>query len=358
MFKLPATLKRWGKKVAIPVLLLILILCFIIAYFYYAIFISVHAGHVGVKWERFRGGVNVEKVYPEGFHFNWPWDVFKVFDTRLLVDSRKINVLSRDGLTINLEVTARYRLNGNKAALLYKNFKENYADIILTPEIDAHARLEFSQYRSEEIYSVSRDTIQNKILTAVVTGIQVRYDEEQNDPEPFLYVQDILIKNITLPTTVRKAIEDKASQKHLMLSYEFRLKREKLESQRKEIEALGIRQFQDTIGEGISDRYLRWKGIDATLALASSNNAKVVVIGAGDEGLPLILGNMGSDSPLPSKSQTTELAETSLLTLKENMEAITNTSFNNTVFDEKIQQPSPTVEPVSPIQPIKEDVKR
>ena len=120
---------------------------------------------------------------------------------------------------------------------------------------------------------------------------------EGDDSEPFMYIQDVLIESIVLPAMLQEEIEKKLAQKHLMLSYEYRLQREKLESQRKEIEALGIRKFQDIVDDGITDRYLRWKGIDATLALASSNNSKVVVIGAGDEGLPLILGNMGGDSP-------------------------------------------------------------
>lgn len=351
MFKPLATFKKWLKKIAVPVLLLLLILCFIVAYFYNVIFINVPAGHVGAKWERFRGGVNTEKIYLEGFHLNWPWDVFKVFDTRLLIDSREITALSRDGLKLTLEITVRYRLNGHKAALLYKNIRDDYVEIILTPEVDSHARLEFAQYRSEQIYSISREDIQNDILKEVIHGIQVRHNEGQKNPEPFLYVQDILIKNISLPATVRQAIEDKASQKHLMLSYEFRLKREKLESQRKEIEALGIRKFQDTIGEGISDKYLRWKGIDATLALASSNNAKVVVIGAGDEGLPLILGNMGSDNPAPQKEAPSEWIEPQMQSLEEQMKAITNTPLNSTVFDPKMLEPGPQTDHIVPTQP-------
>lgn len=111
-----------------------------------------------------------------------------------------------------------------------------------------------------------------------------------------IFLEDVLIKSIHLPQTVRLAIEAKVEHKHRMLQYEYILQREQQESKRKAIEASGIRKFQDIIKDGISPRYLKWKGIDATLELARSNNAKIVIIGAGDEGMPLILGNMDSNS--------------------------------------------------------------
>lgn len=352
--------RKWLRKLATVLLLLFFVLCFITAYFYHNIFISVPPGHVAGKWERFNGGINVDKTYKEGFHFNWPWDIMRIFDTRLVVESRQINVLSRDGLGIDLDVSVRYRLNGHKAALLYKHIRENYVDIILLPEVESHSRLEFARYSSEEIYSLNRNTIQQDILNAVVHGIKIRHTDNSDhsdnyncksdddckvssEREPFIYVEDILIKSIVLPKTVRESIQRKISQKHLMLSYEYRLTREKLESQRKRIEALGIRNFQDMVGEGISDRYLRWKGIDATLALASSNNSKVVVIGAGDEGLPLILGNMGEEkntkenvNPTPSAQLSTETLSQQMSHLKQQMDQVTDTEFNDSLFN-KVQ---------------------
>jgi regulator of protease activity HflC (stomatin/prohibitin superfamily) len=108
-------------------------------------------------------------------------------------------------------------------------------------------------------------------------------------------IENILIREIVLPEKVSEAIQDKVEQMHLADAYVYRLEREVQEAERKAIEARGIRRFQEEINGSITNEFLRWKGIDATLQLAKSNNAKVVVIGAGDEGLPIILG--GLDSP-------------------------------------------------------------
>jgi hypothetical protein len=100
---------------------------------------------------------------------------------------------------------------------------------------------------------------------------------------------------------VQNAIRHKLAQKHLSREYKYRVEKEKLEKERKRIEAEGIALFQQGIPGGISEQYLRWKALDATLALARSPNSKVVVIGGGKEGMPIILGPL--DWPEASKVQ-------------------------------------------------------
>jgi regulator of protease activity HflC (stomatin/prohibitin superfamily) len=122
--------------------------------------------------------------------------------------------------------------------------------------------------------------------------------------KPLIYVEDVLIRGIDLPEQIEKAIQNKLVIEQQTQEYEYRLLREEKEKDRKRIEAEGIRLFQDIVREGISDRYLKWKGIDATLELAKSNNTKVVVIGSAGDGLPIILGPLES-APSPPVSQTT-----------------------------------------------------
>ena len=107
----------------------------------------------------------------------------------------------------------------------------------------------------------------------------------------YIQLNDVLIRNIRLPQTLEEAIERKLQQEQESLEYEFRLEKESKEAQRKRIEAEGIRDFQEIVSEGISDELLRWKGIEATQNLAESQNSKVVVVGSGKDGLPIILGN-------------------------------------------------------------------
>lgn len=127
-------------------------------------------------------------------------------------------------------------------------------------------------------------------------------EELVGEGDPLLYVEDVLIRRIVLPRPIEQAIQNKLVVKEQVKEYEYRLLREERERERKRIEAEGIRLFQDIVAEGISDRYLKWKGIDATLELARSSNAKVVVIGNAEDGLPLILGPLESTgAPEPGR---------------------------------------------------------
>jgi hypothetical protein len=104
------------------------------------------------------------------------------------------------------------------------------------------------------------------------------------------------------------AINRKVEQYYLVQEYAFRVERERKESERKKIEAEGISEFQRIVSQGISDSYVRWRGIEATLQLAQSTNAKVVIIGSGRDGLPIILGNVDAPLPPPAAAQQTENA--------------------------------------------------
>jgi regulator of protease activity HflC (stomatin/prohibitin superfamily) len=107
---------------------------------------------------------------------------------------------------------------------------------------------------------------------------------------PLVYVEDVAVRRIDLPADLTHAIEAKLVQQQELQSYDFRIAKEQKEKERKGIEAQGIRLFQDTVGGPIMDSYLKWKGIDATLELARSPNGKIVVIGGGSGGLPIVLG--------------------------------------------------------------------
>jgi len=113
-----------------------------------------------------------------------------------------------------------------------------------------------------------------------------------------IILYDILVAGIELPAAIVAAINRKTEQYYIAEEYKFRVEREKRESERKKIEAEGIRDFQQTVSQGISESYLRWRGIEATLQLSQSTNAKVVVIGSGKDGLPIILGNVDAPAPL------------------------------------------------------------
>jgi len=252
------------------------------------IYHTIPAGHVGVLWKRFGGGTVTDAVYPEGYRLTFPWDILYIYDARLQMVEREVQVLSSDGLQITLDLVWRYHLLRNATAQLHKFVGPDYAETLIAPTVGARARDVLAVYHPEEIYTESRLKIQNQILESV------RFDlyDKFNPPDQkiaWLGIEDVLIKGMTLPQGVQDAIVRKNEAFHQIEEYAFRVQKEQKEAERKRIEAVGIRNFQEIVSNGMSESYLRWRGIEATLDLAKSQNAKVVVIGNSKNGLPLIL---------------------------------------------------------------------
>jgi regulator of protease activity HflC (stomatin/prohibitin superfamily) len=224
----------------------------------------------------------------------FPWDKIYIYDIRLQEHQAQYDVLAKDGLTMRVSISIRWKPIEADLGKLHQDVGPEYLDTLIIPIVGAFAREEIGQFDAEDLYAEQRLLIQNNILT----NVQQRMVHEfypSSQRESLIRIENILIREIVLPVKVSEAIQDKVEQMHLADAYVYRLEREVQEAERKAIEARGIRRFQEEINGSITNEFLRWKGIDATLQLAKSNNAKVVVIGAGDEGLPIILG--GLDSP-------------------------------------------------------------
>jgi regulator of protease activity HflC (stomatin/prohibitin superfamily) len=168
----------------------------------------------------------------------------------------------------------------SELSLLHTTVGPNYFDVILAPVIRSEARKVGGRYTPEEIYSTKRDAVEAEIFAEVESALEGRHVE----------LEAILVRNVELPATIRTAITEKLEEEQKALKMEFTLNRESKEADRKRIEAQGIADFQNIVSEKLSESLLRWKGIEATEKLAVSPNAKVVVIGSGKDGLPIILG--------------------------------------------------------------------
>ena len=135
-------------------------------------------------------------------------------------------------------------------------------------------------YLPEELYSTKREAIEDEIYARTKDNIEAKY----------LKLDAILIRDVTLPLTLRTAIEQKLKQEQEALEYDFKIQKARKEAERKEIEANGIAEFQKIVNRTITPQLLRWKGVEATQEISKSPNAKVVVIGNGEGDLPIILG--------------------------------------------------------------------
>jgi regulator of protease activity HflC (stomatin/prohibitin superfamily) len=241
---------------------------------------TIGSGEGAVKFSVF-GGTDLDKLYGEGLQVHAPWVTLLRYDIRIQEQLEDIQALSSNGLSIGLDASIRWHPEGDKLAGLHVIYGPDYYRKLVQPELRSAVREIVGQYTPEELYSTRRTELQETIFA------QVRDAVALND----VIVDAILIRDISLPEQIRTAIEDKLKEEQEAERYEFTLIKERLEAQRKEIEANGQAEYQRIITRSLSSQFLRFKGIEATQELASSTNAKTVIIGSGSDGLPIILGN-------------------------------------------------------------------
>ena len=242
--------------------------------------VRIGPGEQGVLWSAFSGGTQ-ETLFFEGVHMMLPWNRMYIYDVKLQDASESMDNLTIDGLTVTVDVSIRYRPDPQALAQLHKNIGTQYYTTILQPIVRNVSRDVIGEYRAEEIYSSRRADVETGISNGIKEGVLGKY----------ITIDAVLLRGVKLPETLKSAIEVKLQSEQSALQMQYVLDREKKEAERKRIEAEGVRDFQKIVSEGINDQLLRWKGIEATEGLAQSPNAKVVVIGGGKDGLPLILGN-------------------------------------------------------------------
>lgn len=236
----------------------------------------VPAGHVGIL--DFFGDVSDQSLSP-GFHLKNPLAKCVVFSTQTQRVETTASVPSREGLTVQLEVSALYRLDPLKVQHIYKTVGRNYADVVLLPHFKSIIRELTSAHEAKGLYTAQ-----------VRTEISTFLTKQLNDVlrERGVIIDETPINGITMPQRLVHAIEEKLRAEQESERMSWVLQREEAEAKRKVIEAKGIADFQKIVTQGISEQLLRWKGIEATEKLATSSNAKMVVIGKSD-GLPLVL---------------------------------------------------------------------
>jgi len=310
----PTTPSRWRRFIEryLPMVVVYLMVATLVAIVLYPhMVVTVPSGYVGVLWKRFGGGTVLDprRLKNEGFNLILPWNEVFLYDLRLQSFTESYNAISSDGVNLTATVIVRFRLQRNAVPVLHQAIGPNYVKVLAMPGIGSLTREVIAQYNAEQVYSTARQEIQDKIRSLVEARLSEKMMEHEDDEESYrvplrdiFILYDILVTGIELPEAIVAAINRKTEQYYIAEEYKFRVEREKRESERKKIEADGIRDFQQTVSQGISESYLRWRGIEATLQLSQSTNAKVVVIGSGKDGLPIILGNV--DTPAPPAGST------------------------------------------------------
>jgi prohibitin 1 len=237
----------------------------------------VPAGHVGVL--TLFGRVTGD-ILPEGTHLVNPFKVNNKLNARTQEIKETASVPSNEGLIITMDTSLLFRLDPQKAAEVYRGLGPNYINVVVEPNLRSAIREVTASNSANVLYSGERERVAQEIYNQLHKELGKRG----------VIVENILLREIQLPATLKASIEAKQQAEQESLAMSFRLQKEQQEAERKRIEAKGIRDFQQIVAQGISPQLLEWKGIEATEKLADSQNTKVVVIGNPKNGLPLSLG--------------------------------------------------------------------
>ena len=271
--------KSFIRQNALPLISAGLLATLLLIFFFNRIVISIHSGERGVLWRRLGAGTVIDTVYPEGLHVIFPFNRMYIYNVRKQQFSDSIDVLTFDGLTVRVKYTVRYYLDPSTLPILHQVIGPDVVNVAIRPDVRSVIRTLFGQYKPEEIYTSQKAiqlllTEQSKVLLAA----------------RFVKIDDVPIESITLPVSISRAIEEKMVQQQREGEYVYRLSIAAKESDRLKIESNGIRMYNEMVNKSLTPSVLKWEGIRATQELAKSPNAKVVVIGAGQSGLPIILG--------------------------------------------------------------------
>jgi len=262
------------KFIIIGAILLLVLIIFGSSMFY-----IVKPGERGITFRPFGSGLDTVNVSSPGFHIVAPWNEFIVYNVKERQTEETMDVLDKNGLSINVEVSVRFNPIPSRLPFLHQQFGEDYMNQLVIPEVRSTVRQVMGRYTAEEIYSTKRAQVEQEIIEETTQKL------EDNSVE----TQAVLIRSINLPPQIKTAIETKLQQEQEALAYQFRLDKEQKEAERKRIQAEGEAKANEIINSSLTPNLLKMRGIEATLKLSESGNAKTVIIGSGEGGLPLIL---------------------------------------------------------------------
>ncbi len=278
-------MKRKGK---IFITLLVILGVFIL-FLSFSTIVTLQPGEKGVIFRPWTSGLDKDHILSEGVHLIAPWNKIFTYDVKEQIIEfhaantayGELDVLDENGLTIHVEVTVRFYPQYDKIGYIYEQFGDNdqYIQKLVIPEIRSTVRRIMGQYNAEEIYSTNRHEVEQKIIeeTEAVLG------------NNYIVMTALLIRSIKIPENLIAAIENKLTKQQEALAYEYIVEKEQKEKERRIIQAEGIAEYNRIVNASMSDNVLTYEGIQATLELAKSANAKIVIIGNSENGLPIML---------------------------------------------------------------------
>lgn len=261
--------------IIVGVVAVILLLLFSSRMFY-----IIQPGERGITFRPFTSGLDKEDIKIPGFHIVAPWNDLHVYDVKEQKAEETMDVLDKNGLKVIIDVSVRFNPIYDKIGYLHEVFGKFYVNQLVVPEVRSSVRQVAGRFTAEEIYSTKRSEVEQTIIEETNRILSSNYID----------MRALLIRSINLPAQIQQAIESKLTQEQEFLAYQFKLEKEKSEAERRRIAAEGESRANEIINNSLTTNLLRMRGIEATAELANSPNTKVIVVGSGKDGLPIILG--------------------------------------------------------------------
>ena len=262
--------------------------------------IIIPAGYVGVIYRPLFGGIAMDKVLNEGLNIVFPLNTVTQYDGRVQMNKIEMEVLTKDQLRSDIKVSFQFQINKYGLPLLHKYVGADYLKKVILPEVTGKTRVMFAELTSQEAFTKQLERVVNEIAITSDQVILEKLGPPGLDFVRLLRITAVQLESIEFPAEIQAAIRNKIAESQAVEAYVFKVQAARLEAERKEVEAGGIKKYQDIVNSGLTDNYLKIRGIEATLKLAESNNAKVVIFGSSPNGLPVVLsGDSASPVSLP-----------------------------------------------------------
>lgn len=293
-------LKKFIMKSKTKFLIVLLsIIGVFVLFFSFSTFVTLQPGEKGVIFRPWSTGLDKDHILGEGLHVIAPWNKLIHYDVREQTiefheagsnrsgndddyngpEYDVLDVLDKDGLTINVEVTIRFSLMSDKIGYIHEQFGEDYIKKLVIPEVRSAVRKIMGQYKAEEIYSSKRQEVEQLIIDETKSVLNNNY----------INMTALLIRSIQIPENIKNAIEDKLTKQQEAIAYDYVVQKGLKEKELKIIQAQAIAEYNQIVNASMTPNVLTYEGIQATLQLAQSENAKIVIIGNSDNGLPIML---------------------------------------------------------------------
>lgn len=280
--------KTWVRANVLTLVVGLTVLIATLVVLWPAVVHIIPAGGAGVIYRPLSKGVDTGQILDEGLHFIWPWNTVTQYSIQTQKQKLDIEVLTKDLLKTKATVSFQYEVDPKTVGYLHKYVGPDFLEKIVIPQVVQITRQIVGKTSSQDAFTTVLETVSDDITidanAQLINSIQpaglVRLH--------LIHIDSVQITNIAFPKAIEEAIEQKVTEQAKADALTYVVQGAKKEAERKVIEAGGIRDFQQIVSGGLTENYLRFKGIEATTQLANSENAKIVIFGSGQTGLPLI----------------------------------------------------------------------